>query len=246
LKLFVLVFASLLVMARAEARVFNMGAEKFAGYFIGSAGTSTIAKSAFLDEDAATTTYSDSVANNLSGEVGFMYAMDFLSLRFGFEIFRPSMLKDVTASNVGGTAIYSLNSDITGYVPKLGLEINLQKTTNYRAFFQAYAGTASVSYKNEYTIISYGGQSNHTVEGKGSTSMYGGTLGVESHLTDATTYIFEFGYRKMVVDNLKYSKDVTTFSGAKVAGDPVTDVNGNARVFDFTGAYMTFGFRFYL
>jgi len=246
LKFFVMVLASIVGMARVEARVFNISSEKFAGYFVGTAGTSTIAKSAFLDEDSATNTYSDLVANNLSGEFGFMYATEYASLRFGFEIFRPSALKDVMATNASGTDIYSLNSDITGYAPKLGLEINLQKTAGYRAFIQGYVGTASISYKNEYTIISYGGQSNHTVEGKGTTSMYGGTLGVESHLTDATTYIFEFGYRKMLVDSLKYSKDVTTFSGAKVAGDPITDVNGNARVFDFTGSYLSFGFRFYL
>jgi hypothetical protein len=50
----------------------------------------------------------------------------------------------------------------------------------------------------------------------------------------------------MKIDNLKYSKDVTTFSGAKTAGDSVLDANGDKRILDFTGGYITIGFRFYM
>jgi len=63
-----------------------------------------------------------------------------VSLRFGFEIFKPSALKSVPANN-GTSDIYTLNSDITAYAPKLGLEINLQKTTTYRSFITAFVGS---------------------------------------------------------------------------------------------------------
>jgi len=168
-----------------------------------------------------------------------------VSLRFGFEIFKPSALKSVPANN-GTSDIYTLNSDITAYAPKLGLEINLQKTTTYRSFITAFVGSGSASYKNDYTIVSFPGVIDHSVEAKGNGTLLGGSLGVESHMTDTTTYIFEFGYRQMKIDNFNYSKDVTTFSGAKLAGDPVLDASGARRVLDFTGGYISLGFRFYM
>lgn len=246
MKILGLVISFCMLVTQAEARVFNMTNEKFASYFLITGGSSAIDKSAFAGEAATTDTYSSGAGYNYTGEFGFLYATPAVSLRFGFEVFKPSTLTGVTATNASATDIYTVNSAITGYAPKLGLEINLQRSATYRAFIAAYAGSGSVSYKNDYTILSYGGVSDHSVEAKGSAMLYGGTLGVESHLTDTTTYLFEFGYRQMKFENLKYSKDVTTFSGAKVAGDDVVDANGDKRVFDFTGPYISLGFRFYM
>lgn len=241
-----LALSLLMGMAQAEARVFNINNEKFASYFLFTGAPSVIKENAFAGEAAATDTYSGKVTYNYTGEFGFLYSTPAASLRFGFEIFKPSALKEVMATNSGGTDIYSLGSDITAYAPKVGIEINLQRTPTFRAFLSAVAGTGSVSYKNDYVILNYPGVSDHSVEAKGSGTLYGGSLGVESHLTDTTTYIFEFGYRQMKVDNLKYSKDVTTFGGGKVAGDEVLDASGTKRVLDFTGGYVSLGFRFYM
>lgn len=240
-----LVFSLMMLITRAEARVFNINTEKFAGYFLVTGGPSAISQNAFLNEDTTSNTYSDEVSYNYSGEFGFLYSTPVVSMRFGFEVFKPSALKNVLANN-GTTDIYSLNSDIIAYSPKLGIEFNVHRTNTYRSFIQAFVGSASVSYKNVYTILSYGGQSDHTVDAKGTATLYGGSLGVESHMTDTTTYIFEFGYRQMVADSLNYSRDVTTFQGAKTAGSPVLDASGTARSLDFTGGFLSFGFRFYL
>lgn len=246
MKIWWLAISLCMVMTRAEARVFNISNEKFASYFSLTYGPSAIGKNAFAGEAATTDTYSGGVGSNYTGEFGFLYSTPMVSLRFGFEVFKPSALKSVTATNSGGTDIYTVDSAITAYAPKLGLEINLQSSPTYRAFIAAYAGSGSASYKNDYTILSFGGVSDHSVEAKGSGMLYGGSLGVESHLTDTTTYIFELGYRQMKIDNLKYAKDVTTFSGAKVAGDDVVDAAGEKRVLDFTGGYVSLGFRFYM
>ena len=235
----------ILAAGPAQARVFDITSEKVAGYFLATGGPSVLKTSAVLNEDNAAYTYSGEVPYNYSGEFGFLYAKSAMSLRFGFEILKPTALKDSKASN-GTTDLYNVNSDVSVFMPKLGLEINLQRTATYRAFLQAYAGAASVSYKNDYTMINYAGQSDHSVEAKGTAVAYGGTLGVESHLTDTTTYVFEFGYRQMKVDGLKYGKDVTTFRGSQTAGDPVLDATGKPRTLDFTGGYISFGFRFYL
>lgn len=232
-------------MTRAEARVFNINNERLASYFLATGGPSAVKQNAFLNEANTTNTFTGQVAYNYTGEFGFLYSTPSLSLRFGFEIFSPSSVKDAPA-NDGSADIYNLTSDITVYAPKVGLEINLQRTATYRSFITAYTGLGNASYKNEYTIISYPGVTDHTVETKGTAMLYGGSVGVESFMTDTTTYIFEFGYRVMKINNFKYSKDVTTFSGAKVAGDPVLDADGLPRTLDFNGGYVSIGFRFYM
>ncbi len=245
LKFLFLFFTFCFVTFRAEARVFNINSEKFASYFLLTGGPSAIKQNAFLNEVNTTNTFTGEVAYNYTGEFGFLYSTPNVSLRFGFEIFKPPVMKSIAASN-GASDIYTLDSDITAYAPKLGIEINLQKTNTYRSFIMAYVGSGSASYKNDYTIISYPGVSNHSVEAKGSGTLYGGTIGVESHMTDTTTYIFEFGYRQLKIGNFKYAKDVTTFSGSKIAGDPVLDANGASRSIDFSGGYISLGFRFYM
>ncbi len=65
-------------------------------------------------------------------------------------------------------------------------------------------------------------------------------------MTDTTTVVVEFGYRQLKVDNLKYSKDVTTFSGAKSSGDAVVTSSGEKRELDFSGGFISLGFRFYM
>lgn len=232
--------------ARAEARVFNINSEKFASYFLVTGATSQIKQNAFANEVNTTTTYSGGeVALNYTGEFGFLYSTPNVSVRFGFELYKPSALKQVVA-NDGSNDTYSLASDITGYAPKIGIELNLQKTNVYRSFIHAYIGSGSVTLKNDYTILNFAGVSDHSIDAKGSGSLYGGAIGVESHMTDTTTYIFEMGYRQLKFANMKYSKDVSTFSGGKNTGDPLTDTAGTARVLDFTGPYISLGFRFYM
>lgn len=246
MKLWGLALSTFFLLAHAEARVFNINKEKVASYFMITGGPSAIKQNAFLNESTTTDTYTGEAALNYTGEFGVLYSTPSVNFRFGFEVFKPSALKEVPAQNSGGTDIYTLNSDITAYAPKLGIEINLQKTNTFRAFITASAGSASASYKNDYTIVSYPGVLDHSVEAKGTGLLYSGTLGVESHMTDTTTYIFEFGYRQLKIEGFNYSKDVTTFSGAKVSGDAVLDASGNARTLDFTGGYISLGFRFYM
>jgi hypothetical protein len=234
-----------LAAVSARARVFDINSEKVSGYFSAGIGPSSAGKMAFENEANTTTTYDKKADYNYSGEFGFMYSQPAVSFRFGFEILKPQTLTDVMATN-GGTNTYSLQSAYTGYAPKFGIEANVHSTQDYRTFIQAFIGSANISIKNDYTIVSYPGVVNHSVEAKGTGSVYGGSLGVESHLTDNTTYVFEFGYRVLTIEEFSYSKAATTFSGNKAAGDPFVDVNGKARSLNMTGGYMSLGFRIYL
>ena len=97
-----------MIMTQAEARVFNMTNEKFASYFLLTGGTSLIEKNAFAGEAAMTDTYSAAVAYNYTGEFGFLYATPSVSLRFGFEVFKPSTLSEVIATNASAVDTYLL------------------------------------------------------------------------------------------------------------------------------------------
>lgn len=236
---FLLALFILLVSGPAQARVFDINQEKFASYFLATGGPSAVKQAAFINEVNAAYTYDKEVGNNYTGEFGFLYSTPHASLRFGFEIFKPFALTEVVAQNAG-VDVYTLKSDITGYAPKLGLELNLYKSKYYRAFLLGYVGSASVSYKNEYTT--------HTEEAKSSATLSGGSLGFEGLLTDTTTFILEGGYRSLNFLELNYANNVTTgIDGAAHAiGDPVLDINGDKRSLNFSGMYLSVGFRFYL
>ncbi|KHD89231.1 MAG: hypothetical protein OM95_05315 [Bdellovibrio sp. ArHS] len=238
-----------LLSSTAQARVFNIQKETFAAYFLASGGASAIGTKALDGEAGATLSYGGNVNYNYSGEFGFLYSVRYLNFRFGFEILKPSAL-DSTANN-GTDDLYSADSQILGYVPKVGLEVNLQSTNTYRSFVSASAGLANVTLKNAYTLTTAGqtafpGVADHTAESKGTATSLQASLGYEGVLSDTTTILVEFGYRQLKIDNLKYTKDVTTFSGAKSSGDAVLTSTGEQRELDFSGGFISLGFRFYM
>ncbi|MEN0060222.1 MAG: hypothetical protein AAGB31_15395 [Bdellovibrio sp.] len=233
----------------AQARVFNINKETFAAYFLMTAGGSQIGTAAVDGEAGTGLTYSNGVNYNYTGEFGFLYSRPAASLRFGFEILKPVNLES-TAKN-SSSSLYSAEGEILGYVPKVALELNLHGSNTYRSFFAATVGAAQVTLKNNYTLTTagqaaYPSVSNHEVEGKGSSTLLSASLGYEGIMSDTTTILVEFGYRQLKFDSLKYTKDVTTFSGAKASGDTMVKSTGENRELDFSGGFISIGFRFYL
>ncbi len=248
MKNFLLPLFMLALGSTAQARVFNINKETFAAYFNVTGGGSAINTAAVENESGSGVNFSGGVKYNYTGEFGFLYSRPRASLRFGFEILKPSVLES-TANN--GADLYSAKSDILGYVPKLTFELNVHGTNTYRSFVSVTAGSANITMKNDYTLTAagtaaYPGVTDHGVEAKGSGTLLSASLGYEGIMTDTTTVVVEFGYRQLKIDNLKYSKDVTTFSGAKTSGDPVLDSSGKQRELDFSGGFISLGFRFYM
>lgn len=235
--------------AAAEARVFNINSETSAAYFMASGGSSQIGTAALDGESGASVAFSGGSKFNYSGEFGFLYSRPLASLRFGFEIFKPAAVNSGATS--GGTDLYQAESDILAYAPKLTLEVNVHGTNTYRSFVSITVGSASMTLKNDYVLTTagqtaYPGVSNHSIEAKGSGTLLAASLGYEGLLSDTTTILVEFGYRQLKIDNLKYTKDVTTFSGAKTSGDSLLNASGSAREVNFSGGFIGVGFRFYL
>ncbi|MGZ3773486.1 MAG: hypothetical protein ACXVCY_10805 [Pseudobdellovibrionaceae bacterium] len=244
------IFPILLMFATAaQARVFNINNEAFAAYFAMTGGGSSLGTSAVDDESGTGIKFTGGMKYNYTGEFGFLYAHPLVGLRFGFELIKPFTMES-TANN-GTSDVYSLTSTIVGYAPKLTVDLNIHRTETSRSFVTASVGSASVTMTNEYTLTSAGqtafpGVSNHTAESKGSGTLLEASLGYEGILTDTTTMLIEFGYRQLKIGNLKYEKDVTTFTGAKGSGTDVLNSSGVERSLDLSGAFVSLGFRFYM
>lgn len=244
-------FLPLLILfsSSAQARVFNINKETSAAYFLVSAGGSQVGTAAVDGESGTNVSFSGGSNYNYSGEFGFLYSRPLASLRFGFEIFKPMALES-TANN-GTSDLYSVKGDILGYIPKLSLEVNVHGTPTYRSFVAVTVGSANITMKNNYVLTAAGqaafpGVADHEAESKGSGTLLSASLGYEGILSDTTTVVVEFGYRQLKIDNLKYSKDVTTFSGSKTSGDALLDSSGNQRELDFSGGFIALGFRFFM
>lgn len=247
-----LIFTGFIVLtgALAQARVFNINNESFAAYFLASGGGSQLGTSAVQGESGSNITFSGGTNYQYTGEFGFVYSRPYVSVRFGLEILKPPMLE--STANDGTSDLYSVSSTALGYTPKLSLDFNIYRTNSNRSFISASVGSASVTLKNDYILTSAGqaafpSVADHGTESKGSSTSYTASLGYEGLMTDTTTYLVEFGYRLLKIDNLKYTKDVTTFSGSKVSGDDVPpNSDGTQRSLDFSGGFIAIGFRFYM
>lgn len=238
--LFFIIFTGLVT----QARVLSLSDEKFASYFSLEGGTSVLASSPYDENLASVTSFSQEYKTSLGGEFGFIYSSPYIAWRFSFNILKPSKLKE-TRAFAGTNVEYIVESDITTIAPKLGIEIHLNKKPNYRFFLFGNLGSSNLTMSNTYTSAT-GGVADHTVQAKSSATETGGGIGFESSFVDTTAIVIELGYRNLKFKEVKYSKDVTTFQGAKTAGDMLMNLNGENKSLNFSGYYACIGFRFWL
>ncbi len=235
----------------AQGRVFNFSGEKFAPYVRGSYLTTSTGDSAFAKSGGTGTTYDKKNAYNSSFEFGFAYGIKNLRLKFGFEVFKPPNLVGVTGRNASGTALYTLNSDVLGYAPKVGVELNLKQWPETRIFLSGDFGAMSATVKNTYALTADGTAAyptvvNFTEELKTSGQAIDASLGVETLMFDSTTFSFELGYRTLAFKNLKHNLPVTTFQNAVIKGDAALNDDGTSRSMSFSNVYAAMGFRFWI
>lgn len=240
-KIIALLFFTVII---TEARVLNLSDEKFASYFALETGNSLLKTTPFDQNIASIDSYSDEHKLSLGGEFGFVYSTPYLAWRFSFEILKPSKLQEVQGL-AGATAQYLVSSDITAVAPKIGLELHLNKKPNNRFYLYGYYGSSNLTMTETYSAV-VAPYSDHAVEAKGSSTVAGGGLGFEMSFVDTTAMIIEVGYRNLVFKEIKYSKDVATFQGAKAVGDALTNLDGENRSLSFSGYTASIGFRFWL
>lgn len=228
----------------SQSRVLNLSEEKFASYFSVEGG-STLVKTTPFDENLANVdSYSSEYKTGLGGEFGFVYSSPYIAWRFSFEILKPSKLSEVEALE-GENVQYMVDSDLTAVAPKIGVEIHLNRKPNYRFYAFVFYGSSNLTAVQTYTQV-LAPNSDHVVELKGASTSTGGGIGFETVFVDTTAFVIEIGYRNLTFQEIAFSKDVTTFQGAKVAGDLLTNLDGTNRTLNFSGYMASVGFRFWL
>jgi hypothetical protein len=237
-------FCVLFLAQIAHGRVFDFSREKFASYFLLNYASSRIADLAFVGESSANQ-YSETFKTQPGGEFGFIYASRYFAWRFGLEIIKPATLQSKASLN-GGSNLYVVSSDLTSLMPKLGFEINWLTRQEYRLLVFGQIGQASLAAKNTYTALTIAPNTDFSTEWKAAANAKGAGLAIEYYAFDLTTIMFEVGYRDLKYTDIKYSKEVTGFSGAVAAGDQVKDLIGKNREIDFSGPYAAVAARFWL
>lgn len=245
-----LFFSLFMVSGQASARVFNISQETVAAYFNVTGGGSSVGVSTMDDEALAGVKYSGNSNYTYTGEFGFLAAFRYFNLKAGVEFFKPLALDASSAKN-GSTELYNVDSSLFGYAFKGALDINLYQIGDGRSYVSVGVGMVNMDLKNTYDLTAAGqaqfaGLADHEVKAKGKAMMYSLAAGYEGYFADTTTFVFEFGYRYLPMNEWNYNGSGTTFSGAYSSGDSVEDINGSARKIDLSGGYISLGFRVYL
>lgn len=240
--------AALLVLGfclTLEARVFSFKDHKFAGYLSASYANSDIKKT-FFEKESSATDFSKGFKTNLGGDFGFLYQSGYMVWMFGFEVIKPPKITGGVAS-ASGTTNYTYDSDIFVFAPKVGLEILLYQYQNLRFSINGAVGTATVDTENKYKSLTIAPNSDFTAKGEGSANLLSSGIGIEWHMADNATLVFQTQYRDLKFRKLKYSEALTSsFQGAQADGATMTKTDGTKRTLNFTGLYTTLGLRFWL
>lgn len=242
--------------APAHARIFNFKNEKFATYFRGTAGMSNLKKAAFersggQDAGGAELSFSDQTNYNYTGEFGIVFTVSRANVRLGLELLRPNAATGVEARNAGGTALYTVDSTVIGYGGVANMEFNLIQTDSSRLFFTGGGGYFSTTLKNEYRFTAagqsaYPGQADYVEEGTAFNLMGQASFGYEFLFADSVTAVFDAGYRFLLVNNLKHSRDANTLTGTVAPGQTMQNRGGGDRSIDLSGIWVGLGLRFYI
>ncbi|MEQ1875026.1 MAG: hypothetical protein ABL958_00175 [Bdellovibrionia bacterium] len=250
----ILLALSLLIGSSSEARVFNFKNEKFATYFRGTAGLSGLKKTAFESSGGQNLTFSDQPNYNYTAEFGLLFSVSRMNVRMGLELFRPNAATGVEAKDASDVTLYTLNSTVIGYGGVMNLEFNMIEGDKSRLFFSGGGGYFTTSLKNEYAFTTAGNSAyptvpNYVEEGSGYSFMGQASFGYEFHLSDTTTTVFDAGYRYMLVNSLKHSRDAVTLldpATPVTSGSNMKNRDGSDRTLDLSGIWVGLSLRIYI
>jgi hypothetical protein len=225
LALIVFIYAS-----SSNAIVFDMSKAKF-GSYLRSTYWNWGSKTPFSQSSGTSVSWSDDYTNLWSYEFGFLYNSGTFTWRFGLEFIQPPQLSSVSGKDsVSQTAYYSMDSSMNAYMPKIGLEMNLNTWKESRLWMMLEYGAATLTVQNHYSFTAAGttkyGISDFTEVVSDYESMTAASLGFETLMTDNTTFSIETGYRFLKFNNMSQSSAVTNFQGAQPVGAPALQNDG--------------------
>lgn len=243
-----LVVALALITSVAEARNLDLKNERLAPFLRGTFGYCLAGTSAFGGSSGNDTTFDKSANFSTGGEFGFIVTGQSLAMRISIEYLIPKQLTSVDGLNAAGTRQFSLESKMGALIPQVNFDMNLRTTNSSRFFVGGGVGMATLTLDNEYTMApgnSYG-LADHVESGEGRTLGGQGYVGYETHFTDVVSISLDLGYRYYNFTTINSTKNVTSFTGAQTAGQPLKDMAGGDRQINLSGPFSALTFRFYL
>ncbi len=236
----------------SEARIFSFSEQGFGAYLEGSIGTNQIGQDPFAANLGSDVSISEEYAYTQSGKFGIAYNLKSnLVLMAGFEYLKPQSITGASGKNNSGTELYLFSSSARGHNPIASFEYTYRRIKNLRYFLGGGFGMGEVIIDNKFEINSTGQSElglqsyNEKIYG---TAMNGYlSIGLEAHFVDTSTFVIQAGHRLFKVHEFKHKSEVTTLSqGAVSDGDIVLNEDGSKRKADFSGPFISVGFRFYI
>lgn len=235
--------------ASAEARNLDLKNDRFAPFVRGSFGYCLAGTSAFGASSGATTTFDKTANFATGGEIGVAVEGTTLGMRISVEYLIPKQLTSNEGKNPAGTTEFSMESKMGAVIPQVNFDYNMKTTGTSRFFVGGGVGVGVLSVDNEYTMAvgsSYSALGNFKESGTGQTMGGQGYAGYEFHFTDTATLAIDVGYRYYNFTTINSTKDVTSFTGAEVTGQPLKNHDGSDRQVNLSGPYSALMLRFYL
>ena len=233
------------------ARVFDINTENFASYFRGQYGTTNLARLPFEPNSGTGAVYDLSYTTLNEYEFGFIYASRPMSLKFAIGVVKPPNLKEIKATSAAGTDWYTVNSNISVAVPKIGIELNIKQWPTGRLILFGDFGTGSATVENGYTFTAAGSAAfnnivdyREEVKSNATCAEYG--AGLEVFAFDTTTMLIDVGYRNLKFASFTHNVAATTFQGTVAKGDAAKNTDGTSRTLDFSGPFASISFRFWI
>jgi hypothetical protein len=249
LRIFVFLLLSFSV---AQARVFDFGKEKFGTYLRGTYQPYATGTDPFANSSGALTTRFGSQYDYLPAyEFGFLYRASRLIWKFGFELIQPAPMKGNTGMNNPGTKFFDFTTEMSTYIPKIGLEYSIKQWTVSRLYFGAEFGPATMTLQNNYTMTSsgtaaYPGVTDFREEVKGTGNSIAAMLGFETLMSDTTTMNFDIGYRSLIIGDQMHNVAVQSFQGVVARDAPAMTNTGTKRSLDLSSYYVGFSLRIWV
>lgn len=240
--------------AHAEARVFSYKDALMAPYIRVTGAMVGASDNAFDGSSGDDTDLGKGAADyGYSGEVGLSFGLSQnLNFRVGAEIMRPHPVRTSGANPVSEANRFDLESTIFVFSPMATVEYVYRMMGNTRFFGSLSVGMADVTVENRYDMTATGttdlGVADFTEKLSGVSTPILAGIGLETLFSANATFTFEFGYRYMPVNSLKYKSDVQNIvdTGGGNKGETVLNHDGSKRKVDLSGIFLSAGFRFYV
>ncbi len=234
---------------RSEAKVFDFKNSSFGAFVGGTYGPSMANDSAFAGSSGDQVTFDRTEESNYSGEFGFLMSSQRINFKLYAEYLFPKHLTAINATDKSGNALYTLDSQVTAFVPTAVLEIAIKTGATWRWLVAGGYGYAIGNLSNKYTFTSAGktkfGLSDYEETGSVNSSMYLGYTAIEFKFTDIATMMLDVGYRYLTLSNFTNASQITGFNGSQAAGSTLTNSDGSPRSSNLSGPYAGVSFRFY-